>query len=187
MIHGILCNRGVWRHWFEPLRAAGFAPVRAIDLEPVFADIEHCAAAVAAELRALQRQCGGERVSIIAHSMGGLVARAALRVVGPGVIRRIVTIASPHHGTLWARLLPCPPMRQMRADSSWLATLNASQESHCVVPLTCIFSEQDEFILPPGSAAMAQASLHALRGAGHFGVLASRRCLDLSLSALKGG
>lgn len=187
LIHGLVCNRSVWRRWFEPLRAAGFASVRAIDLEPLFADIDSYATDVAQELRAMQLHNGGARVAIIAHSMGGIVARAALRIVGPGVISRIVTIASPHHGTAWARLLPCTLTRQMRIGSSWLDALNASQEGHCAVPLTSIYSMHDELVLPARSAVMDGARLHEMRGLGHFGVLASPECMKLALAALERG
>src|SRR5208337_5231512 len=33
LIHGILCNGAVWRPWFERLRAAGFGPLNAVDLD----------------------------------------------------------------------------------------------------------------------------------------------------------
>lgn len=185
LIHGIVCNRGIWRAWFEPLRAAGFAPVRAVDLEPLFGDIDRYAADVAMELRALQRRTGGARVAIVAHSMGGLVARAALQLVGPEVISRIVTIASPHHGTRWARLTPLRLARQMRPDSIWLRELNALQEGQWPVPVTSIYSMQDEFIVPARSAVLAGAQPCEMRGVGHLGVLGSAACMKMTLDALR--
>jgi pimeloyl-ACP methyl ester carboxylesterase len=184
LIHGIVCNRAIWRGWIEPLRAAGFSCVRAVDLEPIFADLDRYAADVVSELREMQRRSGGARVAIIAHSMGGLVARAALRITGPGVISSIVTIGSPHHGTAWARLAPFQPTRQMRPGSSWLHALNASQEGSWQVPLTSIYSMQDEFIVPPRSAMTAGAQNHELRGFGHLGIIASPECMTLTLAAL---
>jgi len=184
LIHGIACNHGVWRGWFEPLRAAGFSCVRAIDLEPIFADIDRHAADVALELRNMQCRSSGARVAIIAHSMGGLVARAALRITGPGVISSIVTIGSPHHGTAWARLAPFQPTRQMRPGSSWLQVLNSSQEGSWQAPMTSIYSMQDEFIVPPRSAMTAGAQNHELHGLGHLGIIASPECIKLTLAAL---
>lgn len=184
LIHGIACNRGVWQGWTEPLRAAGFAPVRAIDLEPIFADIDGHAAQVAETIRAMQVRSGGAPVAIIAHSMGGLIARAALEAAGPGVVGRIVTIASPHHGTRWAGLLPLRVTRQMRPDSSWLQALNARQEGHWDAALTSIYSMQDEFIVPARSAVLAGAQLHEMHGVGHLGILGSSACMKLAIDAL---
>jgi len=183
LIHGIVCNHNIWRPWLKRLRAAGFGPVRAVNLEPLFADIEVHAARVARELRALQRNANGARVSIIAHSMGGLVARAALRLLGPGTIHRIVTIASPHHGTRLARCA-LPPLRQMSPDSPWLRSLNTAQEGHFAAPVTSIYSLEDNLVVPPRSARLAGAPAHELRGFGHLGVLSSRRAIEQTLAAL---
>ncbi|HYL02673.1 MAG TPA: alpha/beta fold hydrolase [Steroidobacteraceae bacterium] len=184
LIHGIVCNRGIWRHWLARLQTAGFGPVRAVNLEPLFADIEIHAARIARELSALRREADGAPVAIIAHSMGGLVARAALRLVGPQSISRIVTIASPHHGTQMARGFPWSPMQQMRPDSPWLRALNAAQEGQLAAPLTSIYSLEDNLVVPPRSARLDGAQAHELRGFGHLGLLSSRRAIEHTLAAL---
>jgi pimeloyl-ACP methyl ester carboxylesterase len=44
---------------------------------------------------------GAERVDIVAHSLGGTVARQWLREDNAyGLVRRLVTVASPHHGII---------------------------------------------------------------------------------------
>jgi pimeloyl-ACP methyl ester carboxylesterase len=186
LIHGIVCNRAVWRPWYQHLQAAGFAPVRAVDLEPLFGDIDAYAGCVAQELRSMQTRCGGARVTILAHSMGGLVARAALCMVGPDVIRQIVTLGSPHHGTVIARRLPWRLARQMRPGSPWLRALKARQAPPFAVPVTSIYSLQDNVILPARSAALAGARLYELQGLGHMGLVGSRRSIDCTVAALTG-
>src|SRR5579883_2781049 len=71
LIHGILCNGGVWRAWQVPLRAAGFGPIRALDLEPLLGSIDVHAKTVASALESLHHECRGAKVAIVAHSMGG--------------------------------------------------------------------------------------------------------------------
>jgi len=170
LIHGIACNRAIWRPLIARLRAAGFAPVRMLDLEPLFADIDSYTAAVERELLALHRCSSGTGVGIVAHSMGGLVARATLRSAPPGLIDRIVTIATPHHGTAIARLFRVPALLQMRPGSAWLKSLNAAQQP-ATVPFTCIYSLEDNLIAPARSGALAGAQLHELRGMGHLELL----------------
>ncbi|HEV2229413.1 MAG TPA: alpha/beta fold hydrolase [Steroidobacteraceae bacterium] len=186
LIHGLACNRAVWRPLLAQLAARGFAPIRAVNLEPLFTDIESHTASVVRELRELQRASNGAPVAIVAHSMGGLVARAALRAGGPGLVSRVVTIASPHHGTALARLFPSLPARQMRPGSSWLQALNASQEGALPVPVTSIYSVHDNLIAPPRSAVLAGAQLHELAGLGHLSLLRARPSLERALAALAG-
>jgi pimeloyl-ACP methyl ester carboxylesterase len=138
----------------------------------------------APDLSALQNRCNGERVVIVAHSMGGLVARALLRDLGAGVIRRIVTIASPHHGTVLVRGLPWPNARQMSDVSPWLHTLNTVQEGRFAVPMASIYSLEDNLVVPAGSARLQGAESHELRGIGHLGMLRSQRALDCIVATL---
>jgi len=55
LIHGVACNRALWRPMIAHLRAAGFAPVRTLDSEPLFPDIDHITAGSSAKLLRLQR------------------------------------------------------------------------------------------------------------------------------------
>lgn len=184
LLHGILCNGRVWHTLRARLTAAGFGPVEALDLEPLLADIELLAHRAAPRLLALQRRCNDERVVIIAHSMGGLVARALLRELGPGAIRRIVTIASPHHGTAVVRGLPWPNTRQMSPASAWLRALNAAQEGRFGVPVTSIYTAEDNMVVPVESARLQGTESTELRGIGHLGMLRSRCALDSVVAAL---
>lgn len=188
LIHGIVCNRGVWEPWLQGLREAGFGPIRLLDLEPPLADIEVHALRVERELRCLQQQSAGRRVDIIAHSMGGLVARAALRHAGHDLVGHIVTIGSPHHGTWLARLFPWPPLRQMCPDAGWLRVLNGGWEAHHPeVTLTSIYSLEDNLIVPAESAVLEHARRIELRGVGHLGLLSSRQVFACTLAALRNG
>ena len=51
LVHGLMCNRGVWLHWLGHLRAAGHAHV-AVNLEPVLGSIDGYA-------KPLMTRCGG--------------------------------------------------------------------------------------------------------------------------------
>lgn len=188
LIHGFACNHSVWKAWPGLLEDYGFGPVRLIDLEPPLADVEHHAAHVERELRALFQECGASTVDIIAHSMGGLVARAALRRLGPGIIGQIVTLATPHHGTVLARLFARRgSLRQTCPESPWLKQLNAEQENGLEAPLTSIYSLEDNLVAPALSSTLRHAHLIELRGIGHLGILSSRKAMGHALSALRAG
>jgi pimeloyl-ACP methyl ester carboxylesterase len=184
LLHGILCNGRVWRALQSRLHAVGFGPVEALDVEPLLADLEIQTRRVALQLLALQNRCHGERVVIVAHSMGGLIARLLLRDLGAAVIRRIVTIASPHHGTALVRGLTWPNTRQMSRGSPWLHALNAAQEGRFSVPIASIYTREDNLVAPADSARLQGAELHELRGVGHLGILRSRRALERVITTL---
>ena len=62
---------------------------------------EESGAKLSALLSRLRRDNPGVPISLIAHSQGGLVARAALARGGSGVggVRDLITLATPHHGS----------------------------------------------------------------------------------------
>ena len=53
------------------------------------------------------------RVTLVCHSMGGLRSRF-LRAKGHDAIARVITICTPHHGTVFARFAHGENTRQMR-------------------------------------------------------------------------
>ncbi|HUL17822.1 MAG TPA: hypothetical protein VLV29_01030 [Steroidobacteraceae bacterium] len=184
LVHGILCNRAVWRPLAARLRAAGFGPVNAVSLEPLFADIDAQAQSLAPELLALHQNSHGARVAIVSHSMGGLVTRSLLRSVGSEMINRVITIACPHHGTRLVRSLPWPATRQMDCESPWLQALGTSEGGHFPVPFTSIYSLEDNLIAPAASARLTGAQLYPMRGIGHLGMLSTRAALDCVMAVL---
>jgi len=184
LIHGILCNRGIWGALQRRLHAAGFRSVLAVNLEPLLADIELLAARVEPEALTLHRLNQGARIAIVAHSMGGLVARVLLRNLGPEVVSTIITLGTPHHGTRWLAGLPGRAPQQLARGSPWLYALNALQEDRFTVPLVSLYSLDDNLVIPATSARLKGAEALELRGVGHMGVARSPRALDQVIAAL---
>lgn len=184
LVHGFSCSRAVWRPLLPRLRAAGIGPVRAVSLEPLFAGIETYAARILEELELFGSRHGCGAITIVAHSMGGLVARAALRGARPGLIGRIITIGAPHHGTALACRFPWLNARQMCFGSAWMAELNASQKGGLGIPVTTIYSIDDNYVVPAGSARLEGARTLELHGIGHLGLLNSKRVLEQVVSEL---
>jgi len=99
LLHGILCNGRVWRALQSRLHAVGFGPVEALDVEPLLADLEIQTRRVALQLLALQNRCHGERVVIVAHSMGGLIARIATQQLAKRYVRKLIMLGTPNLGS----------------------------------------------------------------------------------------
>ena len=184
LIHGIACNRAVWAPMIARLRGAGFGPIETVNLEPMFTDIDAHCGTIERALRELQAR-SGRRPCIVAHSMGGLVTLAALRSLGSSLVDRVVTIATPYHGTAMANCFHRPAFRQMRLGSDWLRALRTGSPAP-EIALTCIYSLEDNLVVPASSAALPAARCIGLRGIGHVGLLQSRQVADQVLAALQG-
>jgi triacylglycerol esterase/lipase EstA (alpha/beta hydrolase family) len=82
LLHGYGCNSGYWAH-LAPLLDAARISHATVDLEPVGGDIDGYVPLVEHAVRELQAAAGAHKVAIVAHSMGGLVARAWMRATAP--------------------------------------------------------------------------------------------------------
>jgi triacylglycerol esterase/lipase EstA (alpha/beta hydrolase family) len=112
---------------------------------------------------ALQRT-GAESVDLVGYSAGGVVARLWVDDGNAGVVRRVVTLGSPHHGTTLADLAgdvapdQCPiGCTQLGTASDLLARLNAGDETPEGPTWVSIWTEQDQTVTPPDSARLEGA------------------------------
>ena len=168
LVHGFLCNRGVWLPWLPELRARGHAYV-ALTLEPAFGSVDDYAAAIDAAMRQVQAATGLPPV-LVGHSMGGLAARAWLRTLAQPPaqrVHRILTLGTPHHGTWPARFSHTTNGMQMRLDSPWLQALAASEGAAQRALFSCWYSDCDNIVYPARSATLDGADNHLLQGLGH--------------------
>jgi triacylglycerol esterase/lipase EstA (alpha/beta hydrolase family) len=173
LVHAYLCNAASWRSMHRRLAERGYA-VSAVDLEP-FCDIDRYVPVLARCVDEARARSGAEKVVLIGHSMGGLAIRAYLRACGPQHVERVVTLGTPHHGSVHARMAPGENGRQMRRDSRWLRALEASERGAFPVPFTSIYSRHDNLVAPQDSSRLAGAENVAVIGVGHLTLLFSRR------------
>lgn len=189
LLHGYINNAGaLWRLW-RALVGKGFG-VYTLNLEPVYAGIDHYVPAITARIGAIRALTGAAEVTLVCHSMGGLAARAyldwcAAQNVAPG-IAKVVTLGSPHHGTVLARAEWSANGRQMVPGSAWLARLAAQEAARQPAAWPCrfvsIYSLDDNIVVPPRSAWLEGARNIELEGIGHISLPLARRVIDLVLT-----
>lgn len=181
LVHGFVCNRGFWAPWLRRLRERGIPHV-AVNLEPVFGSIDAYAPILDEAVRSLTAATGRPPV-LVCHSMGGLAARAWLRGQPAAAVARVVTIATPHGGTWLGRLGWSRNGRQMRLASPWLRELGLPAAG--APPFTCWYTNADNIVFPPSTAALPAADNRLVRGAAHVDLAFHPAVMDGTLELVE--
>jgi triacylglycerol esterase/lipase EstA (alpha/beta hydrolase family) len=153
------------------LFSRGIGPVYTLSYGPPLSSIEHFADQVAAKVDAILRATGASRVTIVGHSMGGVVARAYLRRFGAAKIASVMTLGAPHHGSMHAWLFPGICLGQLRPGNAWLAELNRGEGEPPSVRVLSLWSWHDSMVAPQTSSRLAGAENIELVGIGHNALL----------------
>jgi triacylglycerol lipase len=166
LVHGFVCNRGLWNPWLERLSARG-VPFLAVDLAPVFGSIDDYSAIIDAAVQRLQRATGLAPL-VVAHSMGGLaVRRWWADTDNDRRVHHVLTLGTPHHGTWLACLALTTNGVQMQQDSAWLRELAAHEPVDRAARFTCFYSHCDNIVFPPSTATLPGADNRHLPGVAH--------------------
>lgn len=186
MVHGYLSNRGYFRPLVRNLEARGVAPIFAPNLPAAFVPIEEMVGALHREIERIAAGTGQRRVVLVCHSMGGVAARAYLCSHGAARVARLVTIASPHHGTVHAYFGAGSNARQMRRGSRFFAAMRASEgDSGPACPVTSIYTPHDNLVAPQETSRLPWAKNIVLPGLAHVDILRSPRLAEAVFEELR--
>jgi triacylglycerol lipase len=168
-VHGFFCNRAVWHPWIDCLDAD--TPYVAVETTGLLRSIDDGIDTLDAAVASLEAATGLNPV-IVAHSMGGLWVRAWLDAEGADSrIEHVITVATPHGGTRFARLGFGENVRQMQVGSAWLATLRHREPATRAALFTCFYGRCDNVVVPAVNATLAGADNRHLAGAAHLAML----------------
>jgi triacylglycerol lipase len=187
LVHGFTQNGTNWWGLRRRLERAG-RPTVAVSLGRPFRTVAAHSAALVARLRALAGEAP-DGVDVVAHSMGGIVLRHVLAEhpdLAP-VVRRVVTLGSPHGGTAGARLAP-PSWRvdfaQLAWGSPYLRALPALARVAPHAEITTVAATADLIVYPIATCHERGARRVDLPGLGHAGLLTRAEAHAAVLQAL---
>lgn len=193
-VHGLAGSPGNFlpmRTWF---RARGRGRTVAVALPPN-CSVEVLGAVLADALVAAADLTADRRVDVVAHSLGGLVARAALvelerrrRQGRPGcAVGVLATLGTPHAGSHLARYANTVTTNDLKPGSALLARLDAQLPWRGPPEqprLVSFWSRADVIVLPAEQATVDGAQNVELAGLSHHGLLLRPSAWDAVFDAL---
>jgi len=176
LVHGYGHNRSGWFTLDRALRGAGFSSVHTLNYIAFGREgVPELAARLAQRVDEVRRLTGAEKIHIVGHSMGGVLLRYYVQVLGgDAVVDTAVTIASPHEGTVTAMAGVGQGARDLRPGSKVMRRLAATARPSAV-RWVAYYSNLDVLVQPSASAMLVHPSLHAsnvlVKDQGHVSIM----------------
>ena len=186
VLHGYAMNRANFLPLAYRLARAGLGPIIGFE----YWTLGRTAAAarqLAWFVELVQARTGAPQVDVIGHSMGGVVGRYYVQLLGgDGAVANLVTLGSPHLGTDVSEFGIGHPTRELLVGSKLVQRLAAAPAPQDTRVLT-IFSHADALV--PAHTQLALDIPRAQRivydDLGHVALLGSRRVARDIIQRLK--
>ena len=152
LVHGFMDNEQKMQAMERYLRDRGWNAF-SVTLSPSYGKIG--IDKLASQLDTIIRQRIADDVvfDLVGFSMGGLICRYYIqRLGGFNRVEHLITISTPHHGTLTGYLLNNEGAKQMRFESRFVKELNADVDKLHKLKFLSIWSPFDLMILPASSS-----------------------------------
>ncbi|GAB2722969.1 esterase/lipase family protein [Streptomyces bullii] len=173
LLHGFIDNRSVFVLLRRSLAQHGRNRVESLNYSPLTCDIRVAAELLGRHIEQICERTGSDRVDVVGHSLGGLIARYYVqRLGGDTRVRTLVTLGTPHSGT---RVVPLanahPIVRQMRPGSPVIEELSRPAPG-CRTHFVSFWSDLDHIMDPLETACIDHPDLKAqnvrVTGIGHL-------------------
>lgn len=165
-VHGYFASAGVWNPLSDDLAARGVAPRQLHFNYTPTGSIESHARRLQ---HAIARAHPHGPVCIVAHSLGGLIARWYAQILG-GRVDALVAMGTPHKGTDRARGWPLNLARELSPGSSPLRALASTRHRLARTRVTSVVGGID-LLVDAASASLEGSTVITLPGIGHHGLI----------------
>ncbi|MGQ4386416.1 lipase family alpha/beta hydrolase [Streptomyces sp. SAS_270] len=173
LLHGFIDNRSVFVLLRRSLAQHGRHRIESLNYSPLTCDIRTAAELLGRHIEEICERTGHDRVDVVGHSLGGLIARYYVQRLGGDLrVRTLVTLGTPHSGTSVVPLMNAHPIvRQMRPGSDLLEELR-SPAPGCRTHFVSFWSDLDHLMDPLETACIDHPDLLVqnvrVSGIGHL-------------------
>ncbi|MET8963348.1 alpha/beta fold hydrolase [Streptomyces sp. NPDC004074] len=173
LLHGFIDNRSVFVLLRRNLTQHGRQHIESLNYSPLTCDIRTAAELLGRYVEELCERTGQQRVDVVGHSLGGLIARYYVQRLGGDLrVRTLVTLGTPHSGTRVAPLANAHPIvRQMRPGSELIQELREPAPG-CRTHFVSFWSDLDPLMDPLETACVDHPDLLTqnirVSGIGHL-------------------
>jgi triacylglycerol lipase len=152
--------------------------VATVSLAPPYTSIGKLVPQLNRRIEEVCAATGAKQVTLIGHSMGGLVCRSYLSRHGIARVARLITLATPHAGTELGRIGFGQNAREMEPGSLWL---NDMAREAVKIPAISLRNPYDNYVMPQDNQRLAGARDIELPAVGHLAMLYDERVARLLL------
>src|SRR6185312_7766845 len=147
LVHGIIDNHAIFTGMDRALRRRGFQTLATYDYGLFTQTIPRAAQRLGEAIEQLSAATGYERIHVIGHSLGGLIARYFVqRLGGDSRVHTLVTLGTPHRGTLAAHLAAVQLCRQLRPESDLFVELD-EPAAGCRTRFVAFWSDLNQLVV----------------------------------------
>jgi pimeloyl-ACP methyl ester carboxylesterase len=185
LLHGLFHDRSSWFWTKYRLRAEGFYNLHTVSLPP-WHNVEVLTERIAKKVDELRLKTGIQKVHLIGHSMGGILARNYIQIRGgSSKVDSCILLGTPNLGSRLAPFALSPLGKLLIPGTEFLERL-AATPLPVEVPITAIYSRHDNLVQPFFSARLEGAHNVELSGMGHTSLLYSSEVFSEIIKSLRG-
>jgi triacylglycerol esterase/lipase EstA (alpha/beta hydrolase family) len=178
LVHGYGGAKTQWLFVERALVAAGYHDITTMEYDACRTDIPGLARQLCRLVQRVAAERGARRVHLVGHSLGGVIIRYAVTVLGlDELVGAAVTIASPHGGSPVAHMATSVSGAQLRPGSALLRQLESAARPGQT--RWTAFGGGCDVVVPPSRARLRPTALAATNvtvpGEGHLSILLSNR------------
>ncbi len=188
LVHGYFHNRSGFDFLSRELRRRGFRWIHGMNYNPIGHSVPDLAERFGRYVEDLRRVSGSNRVHVVGHSLGGVVARWYVEQLGGyKYVDTCVTIGTPHKGTYAAYLGFGQSAKDLRPGSGIMQALDNSLRKSRVKYVN-LYSDLDILIVPPSSGILPprkNVHNHLIEDLGHTSMLLSDELVEQLVAHLE--